>query len=125
METGMESPQAKPHAHRLEIFQSDQHVRVSHEGVELADSRRPVVLREGKLPTRYYLPREDVRMDLLTPTETASHCPFKGDATYWSVEGVPDAAWCYETPIPGAEAVAGLICFYGEKVELSVDAGGS
>lgn len=113
--------QPNPHAHRLEIVQSDVHVRVRHNGTELADSRRPVVLREGKLPTRYYLPRSDVRMELLTPTDSTSHCPFKGDATYWSVEGVPDAAWTYENPIPGAQLIAGLICFYAEKVELSVD----
>jgi uncharacterized protein (DUF427 family) len=113
--------QTRPDAHRLEIFAADRRVRVRYDGVELADSRRSVVLKEGKLPTRYYLPREDVRMDLLTPSDSTSHCPFKGDASYWSVPGVDDAAWIYETPIPGAEQIAGLICFYGEKVELEVD----
>jgi uncharacterized protein (DUF427 family) len=113
--------QTRPHAHRLEIFPGDVHVRVSHDGVELADSRRPVVLKEGKLPTRYYLPRSDVRMELLTATDSASHCPFKGDASYWTVEGVADAAWTYETPIAGAEPIAGLICFYSEKVDVEVD----
>ena len=112
--------QTRPVAHQLEIFESDVHVRVSHDGVELADSHRQVTLKEGKLPTRYYLPRSDVRMELLMPVETASHCPFKGDASYWSIEGVPDAAWTYETPIPGAEQIAGLVCFYGEKVAVEV-----
>ena len=113
-------PQTHPGAHRLEISQAELHIRVSHGGTALADSRRPVVLKEGRLPTRYYLPREDVRMDLLTPADSASHCPFKGDASYWSIEGVPDVAWTYETPVPGAEEIAGLICFYAEKVDVSV-----
>ncbi len=117
----MDRPQTRPQAHQLRIYESDVRVRVSHDGVELADSRRPVVLEEGKLPTRYYLPRSDVRMELLTASESASHCPFKGDASYWSLEGVPDAAWTYETPIPGAEAIAGMICFYGEKVVIQTD----
>lgn len=108
----------RPDAHRLEIFERELHVLVSHEGTVLADTHRPVVLKEGKLPTRYYVPRADVRMELLTPSETSSHCPFKGDASYWSAEGVPDAAWCYEAPIAGAEPIAGLICFYGEKVTI-------
>jgi uncharacterized protein (DUF427 family) len=95
-------------------------VRVTRDGVELADSRRPVVLKEGKLPVRYYLPPEDVRLDLLTPVDTTSHCPFKGDATYWSVDGVTDVAWTYETPVPGAEQIAGSICFYSEKVDVEV-----
>lgn len=115
----------EPHPHRLAISRSDVHVRVRHGDVELAESRRPVVLQEGKLPTRYYLPRADVRMDLLTPSATRSHCPFKGDASYWSIDGVADVAWTYETPVRGAEEIADLICFYGEKVELSVDAGRS
>ena len=121
----MKAPQTRPNAHRLEIFEADLHVRVTHDGMVLADSRRPVVLKEGKLPTRYYVPREDVRMAQLAPTATTSHCPFKGDANYWSIQGVEDVAWAYETPVPGAERIAGLICFYSEKVELSVDPGRS
>jgi len=117
----MKSPQTQPHAHHLEIAESDVHVRVTHDGVVLADSRRPVVLKEGKLPTRYYLPRSDVRMELLGTAETASHCPFKGDASYWSIEGVPDVAWTYEAPIPGAEPIAGMVCFYCEKVDVEID----
>jgi uncharacterized protein (DUF427 family) len=119
--------QTRPDAHRLEIVESDLHVRVRRNDVELADTRRPVLLAEGTLPTRYYIPRSDVRMELLTPTDTRSHCPFKGDATYWSLAGtggdeeVPDIAWCYETPIEGAAKIAGLVCFFNEKVDLEVD----
>ena len=61
-----------------------QQVRVEFNGEVLAESTRAIALEETGLPTRYYLPREDVRMDLLTPTDTSSHCPFKGDASYYS-----------------------------------------
>ncbi len=63
-------------------------------------------------------------MDLLTPTATSSHCPYKGDANYWSLalEGaVADVAWSYRTPLPESQKIAGLVCFYPEKVDLYVD----
>jgi uncharacterized protein (DUF427 family) len=113
--------ETRPDAHRLEIVDGDQRVRVMLDGVVLADSERPVVLREGSLPARYYLPLEDVRMELLTPTDTSSHCPFKGDATYWSAEGAADVAWTYRTPVAGAERIAGRVCFFNEKVDLEID----
>ena len=108
-------------AHHIEITSTKEHVVVSLNGDVLADTTRPVVLQEGKLPPRYYLRREDVRMDKLTHSETTSHCPFKGDATYWSLkDGAPDIAWTYERPIAGAEQIAGLVCFYNEKVTLEI-----
>ena len=113
--------QTRPDAHRLEIVEGTQHVRVMLDGAELADTRRPVLLREGSLPTRYYVPRSDVRMELLTPTDSSTHCPFKGDASYWSACGVADVAWSYEVPVPGAEKIAGLVCFFNEKVDLEID----
>ena len=89
-------------------------------------SDRPVLLDETGLPTRYYLPREDVRMELLSPTDLHTTCPFKGQASYWSVKAdgqVHDnLVWSYETPIPEAAEIAGLLCFYDERVELTVDA---
>ena len=109
------------HAHRIRIERATAHVRVSRDGVELANSKRPVVLHEGSLPARYYLPPDDVRMELLQPSSATSHCPFKGDATYWSMEDAADIAWTYPTPIAGAEQIAGLVCFYNEKVDLEVD----
>jgi uncharacterized protein (DUF427 family) len=113
--------QTRSDAHRLEIDEGNEHVRIVLDGVELADSRRPVLLREGSLPTRYYLPRDDVRMERLTPTDTSTHCPFKGDASYWSAAGAPDIAWTYGTPVPGAERITGLVCFFNEKVDVEVD----
>ena len=113
--------QAREHAHRIVIEPSAQKVKVSRDGVVLAETRRSMSLREGSLPVRYYIPRDDVRMDLLTSTDTASHCPFKGDAVYWSIDGVPDVAWSYERPIPDAEPIAGLIAFYNEKTDIEVE----
>jgi uncharacterized protein (DUF427 family) len=111
-------------AHRIDISSSSAHVVIGRDGVVLADTTRPVLLKEGKLPTRYYIPHEDVRVEL-QPTETTSHCPFKGDASYWSAtvagESLPDIAWTYEQPIPSAEQIAGLVCFYNEKVDIEVD----
>jgi uncharacterized protein (DUF427 family) len=101
------------------------HVEVSLDGVKLAESDRPVLLDETGLPTRYYLPREDVRTELLRPTSTHTTCPFKGQASYWSaeVDGEvhEDLVWSYESPIPQAAQIARLMCFYPDRVTLTVD----
>jgi len=110
------------HAHRTEIAGSNERVRIALGSVILAETIRPVVLREGALPARYYIPADDVRMELLEGSNSTSHCPFKGDATYWSVkDGPADIAWTYKEPIPGAEQIKGLICFYNEKVDVEID----
>ena len=74
---------------------------------------------------RYYVPKPHVRLDLLIPSDTVSHCPYKGRAEYWSVnaaDGVhADLAWSYRTPLPESQKVAGLICFYNEKIDIHVD----
>ena len=116
-----------PHV-RVDALASSRHIRVVVGGVVVAESARPVVLHETGLEPRYYLPRVDVRMDLLTPTATQTNCPYKGTATYWSlaVQGVevPDAVWGYATPFPEASKIAGLVSFWYEKdedIELWVD----
>jgi len=110
--------------HRITVTPADLHVEVTVDGEKLAESDRPVLLEETGLPTRYYLPRDDVRTDLLRPTNSETTCPFKGQASYWSVEVGDevhdDLVWSYETPIPAAEGVAGLMCFYNERVDLTV-----
>jgi uncharacterized protein (DUF427 family) len=110
--------------HTITITPAELHVEVSLGGQKLAESDRPVLLDETGLPTRYYLPREDVRTDLLRPTDTATHCPFKGDASYWSAqvggETYEDVVWSYEAPIPEAAGITSLMCFYPERVELTV-----
>ena len=111
--------------HTVTTSPSTVHVIVRVGGTTIAESRRPVLLEETGLPTRYYLPREDVRMELLRPTTFTTHCPFKGDASYLSLEldgtthdGI---VWSCEHPIAGAEAIAGLLCFYPERVDLVVE----
>jgi uncharacterized protein (DUF427 family) len=107
--------------HRITTRQGTEHIRVEAGGQVLAESSRPVVLSETGLPDRYYLPREDVRTELLTPSETTSHCPFKGDATYLSAPGVEDAFWVYEDPSEeDAKPVAGLLSPWPDRVEITV-----
>jgi uncharacterized protein (DUF427 family) len=110
--------------HTVTIAPADLHVEVRVDGELIAKSDRPVVLDETGLPTRYYLPREDVRMDLMRPTSFKTECPFKGQASYWTLElggQVHDGiVWSYETPIPSAEGITGLLCFYSDRVDLTV-----
>ena len=85
-----------------------------------------MLLHETGLPTRYYVPRDDIDMERLVPTETTTNCPFKGDAVYWSadVDGtvVADVAWSYPVPIPERADITGLVCFFDERVDrITVD----
>lgn len=111
--------------HTITIAPATVHVEVSLNGQKLAESDRPLLLDETGLPTRYYLPREDVRTDLLRPTSTRTTCPFKGEASYWSAEVGGevhrDVVWSYESPIPQAKEIEGLMCFYPDRVTLTVD----
>jgi len=111
--------------HRITVTPADLHVEVTVQGEKVAESEHPVLLEETGLPTRYYLPRDDVRMELLRPTTSETTCPFKGQASYWSLEVGDkvhdDIVWTYESPIPQAEGVAGLLCFYNERVDLTID----
>jgi uncharacterized protein (DUF427 family) len=113
-----------PHT-RIDILNSSRHVRVEIDGTTVAESTQPRILFETGLPPRYYLPLADVRMDLLRPSETVSHCPYKGTAAYWSVEVdgrvAEDVIWWYRTPLPESQKVAGLACFYDEKVDIFLD----
>lgn len=108
--------------HRITTRPSERHVRVASGGQVLAESDRAIELHETGLPVRYYLPREDVRTDLLTPSATTSRCPFKGDATYRSAPGVEDAFWVYEAPSEAAaEPIAGLLAPSPKRVEVKVE----
>jgi len=111
---------------RVDVLQSSRHVRVVVSGQTVAETHRPTLLFETGLPTRYYIPRLDVRLDLMRPTQTISRCPYKGKATYWSVQVgeavAPDIAWSYEAPIPECPKIEHLICFLNERVDaLYVD----
>jgi uncharacterized protein (DUF427 family) len=110
---------------RVDILTSTRHVRVEAEGTTIAESTSTRMLFETGLPVRYYLPKTHVRMELLTPTASVSHCPYKGQAEYWSVKTGDtvheDLAWSYPTPLPESLGVAGLIAFYDVKVDVYVD----
>jgi uncharacterized protein (DUF427 family) len=106
--------------HRVEIRPSTRRVQISLDGELLADSTRPVLVFETSLMTRYYLPREDVLTDL-TPSETATACAYKGRATHYWAAGRRDLAWSYLEPLPDVSRLAGLVAFYDEKVDVTVD----
>src|SRR3954463_10005534 len=110
---------------RVDILPSSRHVRVEVDGETIAESTGPRLLFETGLPVRYYVPKTHVRMGLLTPTESVSHCPYKGQAEYWSVRAgdrlIEDVAWSYPAPLPESMRVAGMICFYDEKAAVYAD----
>lgn len=110
---------------RIDILPSTRRVRVEIDGVTVADSTNASFLFETNLPTRYYVPKTDVRMDLLTPTDLTTHCPYKGSARYWSVavngETHENVVWGYDRPLPESQKVSGLVAFYNEKVDIFVD----
>src|SRR4051794_26019587 len=110
-----------PH-HRVDACRSSRHIRVVIDGQTVAESDRPVLVFETGLPVRYYLPKLDVRLDLLTPTSTVTKCPYKGQARYWSAAGVEDAAWSYTYPLPAMAELTAHVAFFQERVdELWVD----
>lgn len=111
---------------RVDALRSSRSVRIELDGVVVAESSSPVLLFETGLPTRYYLSRTDVDFSVLTRTDTVTSCPYKGTTSdYWSIttpRGVhPDLAWSYAFPTADVLPVAGLVAFYGEKVDVVLD----
>ena len=116
-----------PHK-RVDAIASSRHVQVSVGGTLLAESRDPVLLFETDLPLRFYLPRRDVRLDLLEHSERQSHCPYKGiTGDYWDLPGdeqgdrVDGVAWSYASPSPSVAAITGRVAFYDELVDVRLD----
>ena len=111
--------------HRVDVLNSSRHVKVVIGGQVVAETRKPRLLFETGLRTRYYIPKVDVRMDLLEPTATQTQCPYKGNAVYWSArvgeQVFPDIVWSYPFPIPECMKIQNLLSFYNEKVEIYVD----
>ncbi|OKJ96617.1 DUF427 domain-containing protein [Streptomyces sp. CB02400] len=103
--------------HRITIEASDRHVRVVHGGQVLAESDGALLLKETGCPDRYYIPPADVRLDLLTPSETQTHCPFKGTASYWSLPDAADLVWAYPEPKPDVAQIKDHLCFYEVEVD--------
>lgn len=110
---------------RVDILPSSRRIRIELEGVTVAESDRPTLLFETGLPVRYYLPKTDVRLDLLESSDRTTECPYKGTAEYWSVvvdgRRYDDLVWSYPFPTIESSGIAGLMCFYDEKVDVYVD----
>jgi len=114
---------------RVDALRSHRHIRVSLEGITLAESAAPVLVFETGLPTRYYFDRADVKFGHLVPTSTQTACPYKGvTSAYWSVrtggevrDGHQDLAWAYDFPTRQLQPITGLVAFYNEKTDIDVD----
>lgn len=110
---------------RLDALASSRHIQVAINGFTVADSTNSRILFETNMPTRYYLPKTDVRMDLIRKTESQTHCPYKGSADTLSIEVdgtlVENVAWSYSKPLAESQPIVGLVAFLNEKVDLYVD----
>lgn len=118
----LERQSANTHTgYRLVIEPSGRRIQAVFNGEIIADSRKALVMHETRLPLFYYFPRDDVRMDLLERTDHRTHCPFKGNASYWTIRvgerSARNAAWSYETPFDEAKTVAGHVAFYWSQID--------
>ena len=111
----------KSHVHAIEIEEHPGRVRGLVDGTELFDTERAKVLHEGRLPDRIYVPLEDFDSSLLEESDQTSHCPFKGDASYWSIRVgdrvIEDAVWTYREPIDDVAEIAGHASFYADRLD--------
>ncbi|MDQ3710248.1 MAG: DUF427 domain-containing protein [Actinomycetota bacterium] len=114
--------------HRVDVLDSSRSVRVSLGGYVIAETTRPRMVFETGLPPRAYIPPEDVASELLTPSDTRTGCPYKGQAAYWSAvvggQEVADAAWSYSKPLPDGTRLAGYLSFADDKVSVEVGQAG-
>ena len=109
--------------HPITIEQSDKHVVVKAAGVTLADTKRALKLSEASYPPVYYIPREDADLSLLARTDHATYCPYKGEASYFSIpaggEHTINAVWSYESPFAAVAEIKGYLAFYPDRVEVT------
>ena len=110
---------------RIDVLSSSRHFRAELNGTVLADSPNSMILFETGLPPRYYVPITALNQDVLRPSDSVTHCPYKGAATYWSVEiegeTHADLIWGYRTPFAEVQKIAGLAAVYNEKVDIYLD----
>ncbi|GAA2028650.1 DUF427 domain-containing protein [Catenulispora yoronensis] len=110
---------------RIDVLASSRHFRAELDGVVLADSPNSMILFETGLPPRYYVPITALNQEVLRPSETVTHCPYKGAATYWSVQVgdqlSKDLIWIYRTPFAEVQKIGGLAAVYNEKVDIYLD----
>jgi len=108
--------------HPISISPNPKRVRVSAGDVLIADTSRALSLKEASYPAVQYIPREDVQMALLSRSERTTHCPYKGDASYFSLtangKALDNAVWTYETPFPAMAEITGYLAFYPDKVTI-------
>ena len=120
MADGAAGIEGKPE-YQIEFEPAGQRVHVVFNGVTVADSRKAMVLRETRLAPVYYLPRDDVRMDLMEPTDYRTHCPFKGNASYWTLtvddQQAENVLWSYEDPLPEAAVVRNYVAFFRNRMD--------
>jgi len=113
---------AAPRENPITVSPNAKRVRVLFDGKVIADTTRALTLREATLPPVQYIPREDAAMGLLQRTGHKTHCPYKGDAAYYSIrtEGrrAENAVWSYEDPYPGVAEIKGRLAFYPDRVDL-------
>jgi len=107
--------------HRVDVLPTSRHVRVSVGGQVVAESQQPLAVFETGLPTRWYFPRDDVRTDALTPSDTSTGCAYKGFASYWSVGDEDDVVWSYADPRREVEPIRDHLAFFNERVDIDVD----
>ena len=108
--------------HPITIAPNPKRVRVLADGVVIADTTNALTLKEASYPAVQYVPREDANMGLLRRTELVTHCPYKGDASYFSIVSndrtLDNAIWTYETPFPAMAEISGRLAFYPDKVKI-------
>lgn len=110
---------------RIDVLPSTRHVKIVVDGETVAETHNPTLLFETGLPVRYYIPKMDIRLDLLEPSDRVTRCPYKGAASYYSVQTGErlhkDLVWCYTYPTNESAGIRGLACFYNERAEIFVD----
>lgn len=108
--------------HPITITPNPKRVRVSAGGVVIADTARALTLKEASYPAVQYVPRADANMALLDRTERVTHCPYKGNANYFSIKTngatLENSIWTYENPYPAMAEIAGHLAFYPDKVKI-------
>lgn len=108
--------------HPITITPNPRRVRVTAGDIVIAETSKALTLREAKYPAVQYVPREDTNMALLERTDRITHCPYKGDANYYSVTAggktLDNAIWTYETPFPAMAEITGHLAFYPDKVKI-------
>ncbi|MCK1387159.1 DUF427 domain-containing protein [Bradyrhizobium sp. 21] len=108
--------------HPITITQNPRRVRVTAGDVVIAETTKALILKEAKYPAVQYVPRQDANMALLERTDRVTHCPYKGDASYYSVKAdgktLDNAIWTYEAPFPAMTEISGHLAFYPDKVKI-------